>query len=173
MQIENTWVVADTHWGHNNIVRFCDRPAGHDRLMVARWAETVPADGVVLHLGDLMYRGGRSWFRDKIAPQLTGREKLLLKGNHDKQTVSYYASCGFKVVEPFSIPYGNGLVEFDHYPYPSDEKAPKNVLRVHGHIHTNGYARGVPTRERHVNVGAEVLQYRPANLGTLLKGYFS
>lgn len=170
-QIDNTWIIADTHWGHNNIVRFCDRPENHNELMLTRWVETVPAKGLLLHLGDLMYRGGKSWFHDKIASELTGYKKLLVLGNHDKQSKQYYASCGFTVIDPFQIPYGNGYISFSHYPL--EEPAANNEIHVHGHIHNNGYVRGVPVRQRGINVSAEVLQYRPAHLGTLLRGYFS
>ena len=52
----NTWVVSDTHFGHDNIVGFCHRPEDHEQVMIAEWRKEVPDDATVLHLGDLCYR---------------------------------------------------------------------------------------------------------------------
>jgi calcineurin-like phosphoesterase family protein len=78
------FVISDTHWGHDNIVRFCNRPLNHDELMAQRWNEAVADGDVVLHLGDVcaMSGGKREWWAHNIAPFLNGT-KLLVLGNHD------------------------------------------------------------------------------------------
>src|SRR4051812_20693645 len=47
------WVISDTHWFHNNIVKYCDRDMAHNEIMLRRWNETVNPGDPVLHLGDL------------------------------------------------------------------------------------------------------------------------
>ena len=167
-----TWVISDTHFGHHNIIRFCDRPTNHEEIMVKYWNEVVPDDGVVLHLGDLFYgRQSRVEFARK-AKFLHGT-KLMLKGNHDKQKDSFYADCGFTIIEPFEMVIDGRRVSFSHYP--ADINPAMNSLHVHGHIHNNGYgpagSRFVPFRARQINVSVEMTGYRSVLVDDLLGGY--
>jgi calcineurin-like phosphoesterase family protein len=75
---ENTWVVSDTHFGHQNIVGFCHRPLDHEQAMIAEWRAHVPEDATVVHLGDLCYKGN-AFFKNIVAPELTGSRKLLVR----------------------------------------------------------------------------------------------
>lgn len=211
----NTWVVSDTHFGHDNIVGFCHRPEDHEQVMIAEWRAHVPEDATVLHLGDLCYKGnGR--FKNIVAPELPpythadapmphkGR-KLLIQGNHDGQRYNFYRSCGFRFVRPFSILWGKyapcaacgergkrgedaeevkcwpcagrghipWTVSFSHYSWGEiDGPIRPWDLRVHGHIHNNGYTRDgfVPFLKQHINMSAEQTKFRPVNLELLLQG---
>ncbi|MYD88260.1 MAG: hypothetical protein F4018_07610 [Acidobacteria bacterium] len=50
-----TWVIADTHFGHANIIRHGERPfrtlGEMDKALVANWNDTVGDDDTVYHLG--------------------------------------------------------------------------------------------------------------------------
>jgi calcineurin-like phosphoesterase family protein len=189
----NTWVVSDTHFGHENIVGFCHRPEDHEQVMIAEWRKEVPDDATVLHLGDLCYRGN-AFFKNIVAKELTGARKLLIIGNHDKKPYKFYRDCGFKVVRPFGLqlsehdlsivtaPEDAGkqdfIVSFSHYPW-SDKDEGRSMrtdperqmdLRIHGHIHNNGYSRDayVPFIRNHINLSVEQTKYRPVNLKLLL-----
>lgn len=172
--VENTWLISDTHFGHENITKLCKRPDNVDMLMIAEWSRLVPAGATLLHLGDLAYRADfREW--KAILSALPGNKHLIL-GNHDKQPAKYYESCGFKIIEPFDYRWGSYNISFSHYPLES--RAFDHELHIHGHIHNNGYGGesdipGSPARESHINISVEVTKYRPVHLGTLLRAYFS
>ncbi len=100
-----TWIVSDTHFGHENIVGFCHRPMDHEQVMIAEWRAQVPDDATALHLGDLVYKENAR-FRHLTSKELTGKRKLLIEGNHDHQRYSFYKQSGFSLVKPFAIPYG-------------------------------------------------------------------
>lgn len=185
IDIENTWITSDSHFGHENIGEYCHRPLDYDQVMVAEWRKEVPDDATVIHLGDLCYRGN-AWFKNIIAPELTGKRKLLLKGNHDHQRYNFYKQCGFNMVRDFKIrvgrtgdglgsivaaeeaDYGDWTVSLSHYPA-SEPLEPLHV-RLHGHIHNNGYTRDgfVPFLRNHINLSVEQTKYRPVNLKLLL-----
>ena len=187
IDLDNTWVVSDTHFGHENIVGFCHRPEDHDQVMLAEWRAHVPDDATVLHLGDLAYKGN-AYFKHIVSKELTGARKLLIKGNHDKGSFKFYRDCGFKLARPFAIGFsrlGDGsyaagdqaeyIVSFSHYAWgpPEDEgEMPTNHWRIHGHIHNNGYQRSafVPFLKNHINMSLEQTKYRPVNLRLLLEG---
>ncbi len=166
-----TFVVSDTHWGHENIIGFCHRPTDHEQVMMEEWARAVGDEDTVLHLGDLSYRSN-GMFKHVISKHLTGKRKLLVRGNHDRQAFSFYRQSGFKLTRPFEIVYRDWRVSFSHYPWNDKEDGtmPKNMVRLHGHIHNNGYTREgfVPFRKNHINLSVEQTGYRPVNLKSLL-----
>lgn len=173
---ERTWIISDTHFGHNNIIRFCNRPENHDEIMMEAWANVPTENSTLIHLGDLTYRG-EDLFQDFIAPQLSGGErKLLILGNHDHQKPSYYEQAGFEIIEPFAFYYGPRAtrVTFSHYPW-EDHEGPLTGVHIHGHIHNNGYSgdRLVPFVKNQINVSVEITNYRPVNLDALLRGYIN
>lgn len=179
----STWVVSDTHFGHENIKGFCHRPSDIESTMMEEWARAVPDDATVVHLGDLCYKSN-AFFKNMIAPHLTGARKLLVAGNHDRQRSGFYRDCGFKVIAPFQIDYdihqSSGYpyrIQFSHYPwneeYDNSPNPPSWIVRLHGHIHNNGYTREafVPFVPQQINLSVEQTHYRPVNLKLLLDGY--
>src|ERR1043165_1190531 len=118
---KNTWVTSDSHFGHRNIATFCHRHTAFEQILMEEWAQAVPEDGLLLHLGDLAYRNN-AFFKHMIAPHLTGSPKLLILGNHDRQRYSYYRDCGFKIVRPFEIRYDSYTVSFSHYPWSEEDE---------------------------------------------------
>jgi calcineurin-like phosphoesterase family protein len=174
----STWLVSDTHFGHENIVGFCRRPHDHEQVIMEEWAQTVPDDGTVLHLGDLSYRNN-SFFKNMIAKHLTGARKLLIQGNHDRQRPNFYRDSGFKIVKPFEIFYttpkaGVWTVSFSHYPLKEPASKFEHV-HIHGHIHNNGYGGKespfIPFSAGQINISVEQMHYRPCKLDDLLNGY--
>jgi calcineurin-like phosphoesterase family protein len=182
-----TWIISDTHWGHENIVEFCRRPADHEQVMIDEWRDVVPPDDTVLHLGDLSYRNN-GMFRHVTSKQLTGSRKLLVKGNHDHSRPTFYRDSGFTVVRPFEMLYDYDenrpgdeakryVVTFSHYPLvaPCPRMRERTRIHIHGHIHNQGYGGYdtpfTPFSAGQINVSAEQLHYRPVNLKLLLDGY--
>src|SRR3954468_17250662 len=102
IDLAKTWVVSDTHFGHDNIVGFCHRPLDHEQVMIAEWRKEVPDDATLLHLGDLAYRSNAR-FKHITAKELTGVDKKIILGNHDRQRYSFYKDAGFQVCKPFGI----------------------------------------------------------------------
>jgi len=51
-----TWITADLHLGHRNIIRYCDRPFESvgvmNRALIARWNEIDDDDDTLWVLGD-------------------------------------------------------------------------------------------------------------------------
>lgn len=170
---ESTWLVSDTHFGHENIIGFCNRPEDHEQVMMEEWARAVGENDTVLHLGDLSYRNN-GMFKHVISKHLTGKRKLLVRGNHDRQNYSFYRQAGFKLTRDFEIVYRDWRISFSHYPWNTerDGTMPANMIRIHGHIHNNGYTRAafVPFRKNHINLSVEQTHYRPVNLKLLLDG---
>ena len=56
---ENLFFTSDTHFFHEGIIRFCNRPFGSveemNETLIRNWNEKVPEDGTVFHLGDFAF----------------------------------------------------------------------------------------------------------------------
>ena len=81
--------ISDTHFGHQNIIRYDNRPFSTademDEVLIDRWNDVVSDEDTVYVLGDF------SWHREEktleILDSLSGR-KVLIKGNHDTRTIT-------------------------------------------------------------------------------------
>ena len=66
--------ISDTHFGHTNIIKYCNRPFNNtdemDTALIKNWNAKVPKDGIVYHLGDFAWGSINYW--EKIREQLNG-----------------------------------------------------------------------------------------------------
>ncbi len=180
-----TWFTSDLHFGHANIIRYCDRPFGDvdemDAAIVEQWNETVAPDDTVWVLGDVAL--GRITESLALIADLNGT-KLLLAGNHDRCWSGHahraegwterYIDAGFADVEQGSMRLalaGHDVVAC-HFPYRGDshdldryvDERPvdSGEWLVHGHVHERWRQRG-----RMINVGSDVWDFRPVAEATL------
>lgn len=171
------YVVSDTHWFHHNIIKYCSRPIEHNSIMVKRWNAVVGPHDVVLHLGDVCFTrdaAKRERFFREIAPSLNGKVFWIM-GNHDsKSDRGRFQTVGWTLVQPFSMSYKGHEVGFSHYPTNKGEiEKGDQTIRVHGHIHNNGYQHVQTRRKEHrrygnINVSVEVIDYTPQPIERLL-----
>lgn len=107
------WLTSDTHFGHRNIIKYCNRPwnsgkdasgelvvtnedvLAMDNEIIRRWNSVVGKDDLVWHLGDFAL-GGKE-VAERVFPQLNGRINLVM-GNHDHWKIKWYYDLGFNRV---------------------------------------------------------------------------
>jgi calcineurin-like phosphoesterase family protein len=177
-----TWFTADTHFGHANIIKYCDRPFASLESMraglVQRWNEVVAAEDRVLVLGDFAL--GRIEQTLGVLKELNGTKDLIV-GNHDRpfhpdplrraEWTTRYLDAGFRSVVPGTIGFSLGgryPVLLGHFPYSGDSHGPDRYADqrpvdtglpiVHGHVHTTWRLSG-----RQLNVGVDVNDYTPVS----------
>lgn len=80
----NIFFTADHHFGHENIIKFSERPFEsleqmHEEL-IKRWNERITDGDTVYHLGDMSL--GKPDFTKDILDRLNGKI-YLIKGNHE------------------------------------------------------------------------------------------
>lgn len=159
------WYTADLHFGHDNIIRFCDRPfrdAGHmDRVLIDNlWSCVGPSDDLWI-LGDFAWgerRRDQEWLCG-VFDKLPGARKHLVIGNHDKDAT---LALPWSTVTPLAeVKDGeDGLTHtLCHYPMVTWNRARRGALQLFGHVHENW--RG--TRNA-VNVGVDVWDFKPVRI---------
>ncbi len=132
------WFTADTHFGHENIVRFSARPfknaAEMNEELIRRWNETVPEDGTVFHLGDFCLGGSKEW--SDILLRLHGRIYLIL-GNHDMKNIKTGLMSRFEMVtQQMSIRVDGQSIILNHNPFLAYGGAYRDTWQLFGHVHS-------------------------------------
>jgi calcineurin-like phosphoesterase family protein len=135
--------IADTHFGHKNIVAYTGRPSNYVGLIMANWKRMIRAEDTVYHLGDVSFLDrGRT---TKMLGLLPGKKKLL-RGNHDyHHGRQWFLSVGFEeiVTPPFIYREGlNSVIILTHAPLSMEKQrelvllySEKIIINIHGHIH--------------------------------------
>lgn len=159
------FVIADTHFCHANIIKYCERPFvtvdEMNAAMIFHWNIVVSDDDVVYHLGDFAFGPGSHNQVGPILEKLNGY-KILLRGNHDRDSNAWYERQGFdKVIGRKQVyKYADG-VYMSHAPYPL---RPPDIV-IHGHIHNNLTI----AEPNFICVSVEVINYRPVLIEDLLR----
>lgn len=166
------YFTADTHFGHANILRFCDRPFATiqemDAAMIQKWNAKVHNNDTVFILGDMFFRSTNV---EEVLAQLKGKKRLVI-GNHDtfwmrKIPLEKY----FESVDPFlEVSDGQHGLTLCHYPMLSWNHQRRTYM-IHGHIHndtTMDFWPLITARERVLNAGADINNFEPVTFDELL-----
>ncbi len=162
MGMSNIFLIADTHFGHANILKFTKedgtllRPGFDDiehmnEVFIFNWNSVVKPIDKVYHLGDIGFKNATEV--GKIMNRLHG-EKVLIKGNHDNLKLSQYAQW-FKDVRGTHQLAGFIL---SHIPIHPGSLA-RWAGNIHGHLHANKIKD-----DRYINVSVECINYTPIEL---------
>ena len=153
------WVISDTHFFHDNIVRYAGRPVNHNHLMEDAWKQMVGEKDKIVHLGDVAF--GNKESLALLGPTLPG-DKYLVLGNHDRRGKKFYNDIGFTIIEPFVMMYRGYDVAFSHEPLFDYTRGTKS-LNVHGHIHQREM-----DDPKYINASVELTDYKPVQIENLL-----
>lgn len=168
------YYIADTHFGHENVIKFSKRPFGDveemDKFIMDAWNEVVGKDDDIYILGDLVYRSNKSY--SYYLSKLSGKKHLIV-GNHDramlkdKEAMSYFES-----VDDLTMIHDDGIkIVLCHYPLLEWSGFYRNSYHIHGHIHNihNEAFATLRNMERALNAGAEIINYTPCSFKELMK----
>lgn len=143
-QAQNIYFVSDTHFNHENIIKYCKRPfknvEENDTELIRRWNEKVPKDGIVFHLGDVAF--GDPDKVDKILEQLNGTIYLVI-GNHDWRRIVNDHKWRFELMtQQINMKIGKRHVILNHYPmlcFSGAWRGKDATYQLFGHVHTSPY----------------------------------
>lgn len=154
------WFIADFHFGHDNVIRYCNRPfkttTEMNTAMIKNFNKVVGKNDVVYILGDISWLNTQS--TKQIIKSLNGF-KFLVKGNHDRKGNQYYRNMGF--IEVYDHPIIlDDKIALSHRPLYT------NYLNIHGHTHN------VKENKKGTNnfcVSVEMINYTPISLQEIVE----
>jgi len=161
---EKLFFTSDTHFGHANIITFCNRPFADvhemNKRMTDNWNEMVPHDGLVIHTGD-MAMGDPHIYRQHLNGEI-----ILVLGNHDK--IRFYKefraihACLILDVKDWKHIKGHSICA-NHYPMLSWP----GKFHVHGHHHEQVTAY----HSHRYNIGVDTNNFAPISYLELMRKF--
>ncbi|KKM74153.1 hypothetical protein LCGC14_1403280 [marine sediment metagenome] len=139
IKADDVMFTSDTHFGHGNIIKHCDRPykdAYHmDEALVENWNAVVRPDQTVIHAGDFAFKGSHSKLIT-IAERLNGGI-ILVQGNHDhRKTLSLFHEVHDLLDLRIILPEGGTQrIIVCHYRMTVWPASHHGAWHVHGHSH--------------------------------------
>ena len=183
---DKLFFTSDTHWHHENIIKFCNRPWGdirtHDSALIQNWNSVVPVSGVVFHLGDFAMTARIDYIKE-LVEQLNGTIYLVM-GNHDYRNrfdreaiVKIFGGRVFDAVELTIVDEErtNNHTNFHctHHPLMFWNRG---SYHLHGHVHggpeTTASER-VPFHFMRHDVGVDNNGYTPISYNVLMDTFLS
>ena len=147
-EAKHLFFTSDTHFGHENIIKFCNRPFTNAKEMnetlINNWNRVIGPDDTIFHLGDFAFGGSYLW--NNMLDRLNGHIYLII-GNHDRKNLRQGYVQKFDGIYPqLQINIDGRSVYLNHYPflcyggsYRGDKDA---VWQLFGHVHSGPFSTG-------------------------------
>jgi len=176
------WFTADTHFGHGNIIKYCQRPflteaereevqrdprgplrlspetvPRHDAALLDAINSRVAEDDVLWILGDFCW--GKLPEATAYRNRICCRNVHLVWGNHDHRSIR---PAFAEAIEQGMIEVEGQAIWLNHYPMRSWDRAFHGSWHLYGHVHgrlmkADESDGGTLTRD----VGVDACDYRP------------
>ena len=187
MEKQKIFFTSDLHFGHENVIRFDNRPFNTveemDEEMIKRWNAKVGKGDIVYVLGDFIWKAATNE-AVSIIRRLNG-QIILIKGNHDRflhNAAAKKALAGIKDYDDICVTLEDGTMRrciLSHYFIPFYNGHRYQAIHLHGHSHlTEEAAEEVRiTTELNekgydlkiYNVGCMYWNYTPVTLDEILE----
>ena len=130
------WLLSDTHLGHDNLILkdYSDRPVDFEEKIKKNCLNSIKDNDILIFLGDYCIGNDKKW-HNYLLGELKCK-KWLIKGNHDRQSTTWYFNNGWDIVcdELILNIFGKRIL-FSHRPINADYFD----LNIHGHCHNNDH----------------------------------
>lgn len=128
------YFTADTHFNHENIIKYCKRPFDSvedmNRTIINNWNSIVYSTDIVYHLGDFGFGNVKDIFN-----KLRG-VKVLIPGSHDGESNLFMNSPIMELYPGIKDEYGNmRLIVLSHYAMRVWPKSHYASWHLYGHSH--------------------------------------
>ena len=134
----NTFFTADTHFGHNNIIRYCERPFRDSKEMdeeiIKRWNSRIKPGDLVFHVGDVIFH--RKAEDLDIINRLNGVKHLIL-GNHDAPESLYPYFETISEIATVRVRKNSQIqrIVLCHYAMRTWDQSHRGAWHLYGHTH--------------------------------------
>jgi len=183
------YFVSDTHFNHNNIIKYCDRPFDSveemNEVLIKNWNSVVSEGDIVYFLGDFSMSLGAV---EELTKRLNGHKKLIT-GNHDScfsghrmsrkvdkalEVKQKYYTAGWRSIDSVTTTSVCGVeVNLNHFPYKKIKDSDRHDKRydkyriednglwlLHGHVHSSSQTM---LDKRMIDVGVDCNNYTPVS----------
>ena len=176
-QSKDIWLVSDFHFGHRNIIAYCNRPFTTvdemNETLLNNYKSVITEKSLVYFLGDMSF--GRQERKEQTCKwwceQLPGTIVTYIKGSHDhgiRPTMQVLPKNVQKILLEDDIEVDEIIFHLEHEPiYRDPQKEYAYDWLIHGHVHNNRPLFSVSNKS--INVSVEAINYTPISLYALVQ----
>lgn len=128
---------SDEHYGHRNIIDYCDRPFKSveemDEEIIQRHNKVVRGGDVVVHAGDFTL--ANAIIARRYLSKLNGKKHIFLKGSHDKWLNDPLIKSEFDPHEIMEFSMKGEYIVVCHYSMRVWPRSHYNSWQLYGHSH--------------------------------------
>lgn len=136
--MSNTFFSSDIHFGHANIIKYCDRPFASvdemDEAIIERHNSVVKPGDTWYFLGDLSFCKDHEKTR-KLLLRMNGI-KAWIPGNHDDPFAVLTTGMGVKEGLYEIKHLSRRPITLCHFPMLSWNQSHRGAIQLHGHVHS-------------------------------------
>lgn len=160
------YLTSDHHFGHTNIIRFCNRPFMNvhemNKILTENWNQVIGKDDEVYYLGDFSW-GEATRYLGFLNGKIT-----WIRGNHDRNSNirGVYAKYKINIVQRLELKYKGYTFLLHHKPFIDDDT---NIDWTNidwvlcGHVHEKW-----KIYQKNINVGVDVWDFKPVHIDKLI-----
>lgn len=157
--MSKTLFIGDTHFYHENIIKYANRPFDNaivmNEALINNWNNRASKSDRVIVVGDFAL-ANKNKIRE-ITERLNGY-KVLIMGNHDGYSPSFYREAGFEEVSRYPIILDSFWI-VSHEPMFITESMP--YANIFAHVHNNPEYTDYSSRSICVSVERPHMEYGP------------
>lgn len=181
------YFTSDLHIGHENVIRFDNRPFETvdemDAELIRRWNTKVDRGDLVYVLGDMIWKT-KNGTAEELIHNLNG-QIILIRGNHDRFLSNAKAKNGLAAVKDYdeiNVTLEDGTVRrciLSHYFIPLYNGHRNGAIHLHGHSHFTDEAdleidlaeqlNAQGMQNEIYNVGCMYWNYEPVTLDEIIR----
>lgn len=165
-------VTTDTHFGHEKMVELSGRPKDFEQKIFKNLLSLLSWDTVLIHLGDVGLGREKAEIFNRFIVPLPAKKKILIRGNHDRESNTWYMEHGFDwVCEEMLDRYFGRRILFSHLPIAYNGQY---EINIHGHLHNDVHRSYEPALMANKNprqhlLSLEQSEYKSWNLQDLVQ----
>ena len=170
---DKLFFTSDTHFFHNNIIKYCERPFKNtyemNKVIADNWNRVVPKDAHIFHLGDVSLTANPKELND-LLHSLNGIKHLVI-GNHEKDALgkSYIKEHWATINDTVEIYVKDGdssnkeqHIFMCHYPMIVWNASHRGSWQLFGHVHGGLSGEAIINHKAtQLDVGVDSHDYAP------------
>lgn len=163
-----TLFTSDSHFGHENIIKYCNRPFKNthemDEAMITNWNSVVSDGDTVYHLGDFAFGSGVTIeYAHSCYKRLNGNIEFV-EGNHEELLKKVLADRGQlgRLTKYREVKVQNQKIVLFHYGMRTWQHDLRGVWHLYGHSHA-----GLKPYGKSCDIGVDCWDFTPVSFEKL------
>jgi len=164
--------LSDTHFGHENIIKYCNRPFANvkemDETIIKNINDRVGENDTIFFLGDFCMKRSSEASNapqnafDYYRNQIKCKNIIFIQGNHDHNNGTQ------TIIQSLIIEHGGCRIFVTHDPKYAKEDFKLNFC---GHVHEKWQFKKLGKKSIICNLSVENWNYRPVDINEIMQSY--